>query len=173
MPAELCKQWGWNSGNLLLIEQVKQQQQTMFSYWCNTSPWKTHPWGTLGSSIPSWVWALRITHPPLVAPPILPSQLSYLLPASPHAHPSSMWGCLGMRIPTPVLTPWVTINCNQSTVTLNSGGDKLSGRPWWLSGKEFPSRCRRHGFCRPLGWEDHWEKGMATHSSVLSGKLHG
>lgn len=32
MPAELCKQWGWNSGNLLLIEQVKQQQQTMCSY---------------------------------------------------------------------------------------------------------------------------------------------
>ena len=24
-----------------------------------------------------------------------------------------------------------------------------------------------------LGWEDTWEKGMATHSSILAGESHG
>ena len=25
----------------------------------------------------------------------------------------------------------------------------------------------------PLGWEEHLEKGMATHSSILAGEFHG
>ena len=47
------------------------------------------------------------------------------------------------------------------------GGSLFEGFPGGSDGKE--STC--HG--EDLGWEDPLEKGIATHSSILSGESHG
>ena len=44
------------------------------------------------------------------------------------------------------------------------------GLPWWLSGKESISQCRRWQV-QSLGWEDPFEKEMATHSSILAWEI--
>ena len=41
------------------------------------------------------------------------------------------------------------------------------GLSWWLSGKEFPCQCRRHGF-NPWVGKIPLEKEMATHASILA-----
>ena len=49
------------------------------------------------------------------------------------------------------------------------------GLPQWLSGKE--STCSAQELqemqVRSLGWEDHLEEGMATHSRQEPGESHG
>ena len=42
----------------------------------------------------------------------------------------------------------------------------ISGLPWWLSNKE--SACNAEDQVQSLGQEDHLEKGMASHSSILT-----
>ena len=41
---------------------------------------------------------------------------------------------------------------------------------WWLTGKEFPCQCRRHGF-NPWVGKIPLEKAMAPHSSTLAWKI--
>ena len=43
--------------------------------------------------------------------------------------------------------------------------------PGSSDGKE--SACNEETWVRSLGWEEPLEKGMATHSSILPGELHG
>ena len=43
--------------------------------------------------------------------------------------------------------------------------------PGSSDGKE--STCNEETWVRSLGWEEPLEKGMATHSSILPGELHG
>ena len=43
--------------------------------------------------------------------------------------------------------------------------------PWWLSGKELPDNAGDLGLIRDLGQEDHLEKEMATHSSILAWEI--
>ena len=49
------------------------------------------------------------------------------------------------------------------------------GLPWWLSGKESTCNAGDTGgvgsLIRSLGWEDHQEKGMATHTSILAWRI--
>ena len=49
-------------------------------------------------------------------------------------------------------------------------GLSVKGLPWWLSGNRIclPMQATQEMRVRSLGWEDHWEKEMATHSSVLA-----
>ena len=47
----------------------------------------------------------------------------------------------------------------------------LSGLPWWLSGKNLPSKQEMQ--LQSLGWEDPLEKEMATHSSILAWRIPG
>ena len=42
--------------------------------------------------------------------------------------------------------------------------------PWWLSGKKMHLKCRRGRF-NPPGRKDPLEKGMATHSSILTWRI--
>jgi len=44
------------------------------------------------------------------------------------------------------------------------------GLPRWHSGKESACQCRRRPV-QSLGWEDHLEKEMATHYSILAWKI--
>ena len=46
----------------------------------------------------------------------------------------------------------------------------LYGLPWWLSGKESASQCRRLEF-KSLGWEDRLEQEVESHSSVLAWEI--
>ena len=41
----------------------------------------------------------------------------------------------------------------------------MMGLPRWLSGKESSYQCRN------VSWEDHLEKEMATHFSILAWKI--
>ena len=41
--------------------------------------------------------------------------------------------------------------------------------PWWFSSKE--STCNAEEWIQSLGWEDHQEKEMATHSSILAWEI--
>jgi len=52
----------------------------------------------------------------------------------------------------------------------NPLGDILGGTglPRWLSAQESACQCLRHGFD---SWDDPLEKEMATHSSILTGKI--
>ena len=45
----------------------------------------------------------------------------------------------------------------------------ISGLPWWLSNKE--SACNAEDQVQSLGQEDHLEKGMASHSSILAWRI--
>ena len=45
----------------------------------------------------------------------------------------------------------------------------IRGLPLWLSGKE--SAVMQEAWVWSLGWEDHLEKGMATHSSILDWRI--
>ena len=46
--------------------------------------------------------------------------------------------------------------------------------PGGASGKESACQCRRHEMTVPsLDWEDHLEKEMATHCSIIVWKTHG
>ena len=46
-------------------------------------------------------------------------------------------------------------------------GKKKVPLPWWLQMvKNLPAM--QETWVRCLGWEDPWEKGMATHSSILA-----
>jgi len=47
---------------------------------------------------------------------------------------------------------------------------KLSGFPWWLSGKESPFQCRRHKF-GPWVRKIPWRKKMTTHSNIPAWKI--
>ena len=44
------------------------------------------------------------------------------------------------------------------------------GLPWWLTWSRICLQCRRPGF-DPWVWEDPWEKGKATHSSILARRI--
>ena len=44
--------------------------------------------------------------------------------------------------------------------------EMFQGLHWWLIDKE--SACNARGPGLTLGWEDPWEKGMATHSSIFA-----
>ena len=49
------------------------------------------------------------------------------------------------------------------------------GLPWWLSGKESTCNAGNTGdvgsLFQSLGREDHQEKGMATHTSILAWRI--
>ena len=51
----------------------------------------------------------------------------------------------------------------------------LPGLSRWRSGKESACQCRRRKRCRCvfLGGEDPLEEGMATHFSIIAGKIPG
>ena len=56
--------------------------------------------------------------------------------------------------------------------SLSSDLHNLCGLPWWLSGKEPASQCRR--LKRPKfvpSWGDPLEKGMTTHSTILAWEI--
>ena len=62
--------------------------------------------------------------------------------------------------------------CNQEMgVLLISSVHVYIGLPWWFSDKE--STCNQEMGVRSMAQEDPLEKEMATHSSILAGKLPG
>ena len=67
------------------------------------------------------------------------------------------------------ITITILIVCKDDVSKLNVSNNNL-GLPWWLSGKESTSQCRRYKF-NPWVGEDTLETEMATHSSILAWEI--